>query len=484
MDWGLSMADIVNGLFGLSSQQIRENQRQQDMQTGLLLSKSTSTRKQPAFNVGYQIGSAFGRGLTSKLDPELQRAVGLEKILQETQQQLGQDAGQDPANLYSTLAKNLADAGYTNEAMIASQKFSEATKEKQILGLKERQVAVDEQAQKYKESQVKAEKLPPIEVLYNRKQEALTSGNTELAKTIQNVIDKETYIAEKAMPTDEATRTSIAMFNKPLNQLNQTEMQSVNEQLQQNKLKASAVQGTGSAVVNSSGKEVGTYTDKGDFRGADGVVIPNKQMSEFRDAHNSAKDLLNIFSSIDATTIDNAFGHVDATQNPVLQAVTSPDTLKAQYTVNELGVTKLLTNLQSLKGASSDREMSKLGSTFPGFLAPPKVMKSWLANASATTADYVNRNAAKYGFDSAPVNLDEVMYSPLVQSLPDNEREKIVKKLSRWDSNFTKLSEKQKVDKLNLYMGNIPKSVNVKGKSYTKPANWTDEQWLQYLRSN
>lgn len=111
------MADIVSGLFGLSSDQIRAQQRDQDMQMGLMLSRGTSRRRAPAYATGYNIGSSLARGLLSSQDPELQRAVGLEQTMQEVQQELGQEGISNPTLLYPTLAKKLSDKGFAQEAM-------------------------------------------------------------------------------------------------------------------------------------------------------------------------------------------------------------------------------------------------------------------------------------------------------------------------------------------------------------------------------
>ena len=114
------MADIVNSLFGLSTNDIQQkrNEEFKAFQTSMV-NNARGAKAKVGASLGAGIGAGLGKAAAGWLgiqDPELERAAGLEKILKDTQDQLG-DGVQDPTVLYPTLQKNLNDAGFSREAM-------------------------------------------------------------------------------------------------------------------------------------------------------------------------------------------------------------------------------------------------------------------------------------------------------------------------------------------------------------------------------
>lgn len=129
------MADIVNSLFGLPSEDIRKQiyQEQQDFNTQLANTYGNEYDRRNAL-LGGMVGNAvanLGAGIFGVQDERLKRATTLESILQSTQQELG-SAVNNPAILYPALQQRLAEAGFSREAMQVGQVGQKAIQEAQL----------------------------------------------------------------------------------------------------------------------------------------------------------------------------------------------------------------------------------------------------------------------------------------------------------------------------------------------------------------
>jgi hypothetical protein len=151
------MADIVNSLFGLPSEDVRQQlyQQQQDFSTQYANTYGNEYDKRNAL-LGGRVGNAvanLGAGIFGVQDPRLKRATTLESILQTTQQELGENVN-NPAVLYPALQQRLAEAGFSREAMQVGQVGQKAMQEAQLNQVKtETEVA---QGQKFKAEALKA----------------------------------------------------------------------------------------------------------------------------------------------------------------------------------------------------------------------------------------------------------------------------------------------------------------------------------------
>lgn len=155
---------------------------------------------------------------------------------------------------------------------------------------------------------------------------------------------------------------------------------------------------------NNNGIPMGRVDAKGNFFDNSGRKVANKEFVDAEQSHNTAVDLLSSLRQISDKDIDAAFGSIaDYTQSDTAKLVGSAlaaNTQKAQYKINQVGVRNILDNLQKLKGASTDKEMQKVASTFPGFQARPEVMKAWIDDAIETTNRFLARSEKRYGFDT------------------------------------------------------------------------------------
>jgi len=127
--------------------------------------------------------------------------------------------------------------------------------------------------------------------------------------------------------------------------------------------------------LNNNGVPQGRVDAKGNFFDNSGRKVASKEFVDAEQSHNTALDLLSSLRQVTEKDINNAFGSLaDYTQSVTGRLAGSafnPTTQAAQYKINRIGVTTILENLQKLKGASTDKEMQKVASTFPGNEAKP-----------------------------------------------------------------------------------------------------------------
>lgn len=166
------MANIVSGLFGLSPEQVIQQQqtidKQEAAQLGALMPAGYGA-------VGYgmsRLGSGAIRGLSEVFgmgDPTLMKARDIEQIMKDTQSDLGANA--DPATVYQSLYNRLSDKGYSNEAMFALDARQKYLDNKRTLDLKQKEVEAT------------------ISTAQAKSQEALVGKLTTIAKN--NLTDQE-----------------------------------------------------------------------------------------------------------------------------------------------------------------------------------------------------------------------------------------------------------------------------------------------------
>lgn len=371
-------------------------------------------------------------GLFGLQTPELKRASAIEGALSGLQDELTTEQIQDPTQLYPALIKRLQGAGMDKEALMVAAKAAPEIKDWQLNQAK----IVSEQASAKKAT---TEKATDIERLYEFRQRAEAAGRPDIVAQIDAELTKRAYIPEKqAGLTEEPNRIAMEMFGVPFNKLTSTEqIAAVNKRIDEGKLAVSSVEGTGA------------YDTKGNYKAPSGEVIPKEQMIDVRNSQDASVQLLDRLSMLDEKDIDLAFGKIfDTTQQGVtsdmLRLGANEEVVGAQYKVNNIGVREVLKNLQDLKGASSDKEMSRVASTFPGFSADPKVMKEWVARAYFTTLRFTNQNKEKYGFEAPEVSVNEAVNNPMFKYLSESEKSKFVSQLIDLDSTMKQFSKEDK----------------------------------------
>lgn len=138
------MAKIVPGLFGLSPEQVQQQQKLEDFnraQTlGVLTERGSPGYGATAMGVS-QIGSGIIGGLNSLLgieDPQLMKAKDIEQIIKDTQNTLGVNA--TPDEMYQGLYNRLSDKGYAQEALFALDARQKYLDNARTMDLKEKEL--------------------------------------------------------------------------------------------------------------------------------------------------------------------------------------------------------------------------------------------------------------------------------------------------------------------------------------------------------
>ena len=440
------MAEIVQGLFGVSPELFKQ---QQDMQfRAQAIQEAQLDPQQQRYLqkslMGRQVGRAIG-GLLGSEDPMLARQTKENNVLQEVQSSLSPEDMQDPYKLSAAVYQAAMQA---NLPELASNAFQNM------------QVA---------------------------RTQAIAQGK-DIAITTKSYAEAEKALREKenvVTPQNQAEAIVLNMYVKQQGPeqgaLAFAEWKTANQRKVQEGANPSIV-----PTKTAAGNEIGTFDDKGNFISKKGEFIPKDEMTAYRTEQNAALNLYDVITGIDNTTVEKAFGFPDVTQNAVARLAANPDLVGAQTRINALKVKDTLTNLLALKGPTSDKDMSVVLSTFPGYEADPKVMKQWMVEAKAAALAFTNKRALQYGFEAKKVNLDEFTSDPIFKSLPPVARSNAVEKLLAYDTEFMALPEKEKIAKLNKYVGGKEgpaPSVKIGNKTYTKPLNMTDTQWTEYKKS-
>lgn len=133
----MAKKNIVGGLFGLSSDEIRRQQQATDTVEALNFGQ-LMPQGYGAIGAGFsKLGAGAIRAGSSMLgleDETLMKAKDIEQIIKETQSD--SPTGTPPAAIYNKLYEKLSAKGYTNESMMALQKAQEAAIASEELDIK------------------------------------------------------------------------------------------------------------------------------------------------------------------------------------------------------------------------------------------------------------------------------------------------------------------------------------------------------------
>lgn len=176
--------DIVGGLFGLSPNQIMEQQRAADTQEALNFGQ-LMPQGYGAIGAGFsKLGAGAIRAGSSMLgleDETLMKARDIEQIMKDTQAEM--PAGANPDQVYESLYNRLSDKGYANEALFALDARQKYLDNRKTMELKERELEVNLQTAKNKANEAAIGKATTIAKNNLADQERL---RTKLQENITN----------------------------------------------------------------------------------------------------------------------------------------------------------------------------------------------------------------------------------------------------------------------------------------------------------
>jgi uncharacterized protein YcfJ len=322
---------------------------------------------------GQQLGSALG-GVVGSLfgnapvqDPRLQQAQLGQQAYQEALQASGNDAS-SPA-FFKQLSSSAAKLGVTTLAQQAAQQAAKLEAEESLTaGRKAQATEIEARTKKIEFAQQQEEKL-----------------RQELSTLPSNATEEQILaVYRRYGSADQQSRAIQASLDR--------------------RARSAEVSRMAQPEFNNNGVPMGRVDAKGNFFDNSGRKVASKEYVDAEQSHNTAVDLLSSLRQITDQDINNAFGSVaDYTTSDTARLLGSnfaAKTQQAQYKINQVGVKTILENLQKLKGASTDKEMQKVASTFPGYQAKPEVMKAWIDDAIQTTNKFLQRSEKRYGFDT------------------------------------------------------------------------------------
>lgn len=196
------MADIVGSLFGFSSQELMNQQRQNDQN---FATNVANIYQDPGARIGALIGANLGGGLARGVfniqDPQIKAAQDFEAALAEAQQ-----SSSNPAEAMTKLAEKLgSDPRFSRQAAMAKMKAQELSQESAL-----NQAKIN--AENAKASRETADKRPEVVKLLEAKRAYEALGETENVKAIDALLAKNSYIPEKEKKVGEKVDTAI--YNK------------------------------------------------------------------------------------------------------------------------------------------------------------------------------------------------------------------------------------------------------------------------------
>lgn len=463
------MAEIVSGLFGLDPLQIR---RQEEQQRQFFANQFAQTYADPYEQSnalrGGMVGNAlsgFLGGLFGLQSPELKRATTLESILQQTQQEVGST---DPAVLYPALQKRLADGGFGREALRVGELAQQAIQNAQLSEAK---------LQTAEAQRLRALREP------NEKRYLAVGKNIYDTTTGEFIAAPDSGKDTEVPSTDKLLSEAIATLNNPsASQEEQARATNIYNQLFP--LKAPAGMAGYVPVNPRQGVAGGVQPIPGSKAENAVLMAEQKAVSSIAGRLQSAQDVSNIVDEAvnlvgEGTTglVGKGLSVLPGTQAFKLSGAL--DTLKANIGFDELQAMRDASPTGGALGQVAVQEINFLQATIAKIeqgLAP----KDLKANLLKVKESY-NRLQNEL-FKKLPKTVDNLRFDPKFAKLSGKERDAYLTKVYQNDPEFQALPEEEQIAKLNeIGQLNERRQVTIKGKTYKRPVDFTDEEWAEYI---
>lgn len=502
------MADIVDSIFGLSSQDLINKQRERDQQFAVNVA---NTYQNPTDRLGALIGASLGGGLARGLfniqDPQIKAAQDFESALAEAQQ-----SSTNPAEAMMKLAEKLgSDPRFSRQAAMAKMKAQELMNDTQLNNAK---VASElAQQRKYEAEAAKASKetgytaVSPIGKL-------IQDREAQRQNLALQGIDDPTVLAQALKPFDdaltaEATKDSSTSLDKLAAQavLTLNNPQATPEQ----KAQASQIYGQVFPIVAKG--DLSGYTLKNPQMGPAGGVVPtpgSEQDVKAKAAEAKAKEAetreltslsaqaaksANVIDTIDnAISLANSSNFTTGLTGSVLSAVPGTPAYQLQSLLPTIQASEAFTALQKMRDASPTggalgqvavREIELLQSDIAAL--DPKAGKDLLTKQLGKIKQRYT-NILKIAYEKLPKTIDTIGLVPNWKNLDPKQREKILdERLRAADKAQVAGKEETYFNKtpeeiMETLYGNSSKTTYINGKVVFRPDNFNDEGWEQYKR--
>jgi hypothetical protein len=370
--------NIVQSLFGFTPEAVQQQMYQAGENRAMQLAQMSRSPVAASEFYGLRAAERFGAAPLFGPSPQVQKASNLQSILQQAQ-----SSGADfstPEGLVQLADLFNRDPQFAGIATGLRQEAAKLTQSqtKFAYDIAAKGAEITERGARTAESEARVAKLE----FANTQEENL---RTELSNLPANASEEQILaVYRRYGSADQQSRAIQASLDRRARLADQNRMMQ--------------------PELNNNGVPQGRVDAKGNFFDNSGRKVASKEFVDAEQSHNTALDLLSTLRQVTEKDINTAFGSfIDYTQSDPAKFVgsrISPETQKAQYKINQVGVKTILENLQKLKGASTDKEMQKVASTFPGYQAQPDVMKEWVDEAIRVTNNFLRRSERRYGFDT------------------------------------------------------------------------------------
>ena len=232
------MAGMIRSIFGLTTEDVRQKQLEQQQEMAAQLQKQQGTSPFAAtFGIGF--GAELGRSLMSRLgfeDPEMAKAKEVEAAQTALDQELAKYEIDDPARYY-VIGQALVEAGQPEEATryftLARQAEALAAQRdmsKKEFGLSEKRFLLSEKEFGLEEDRIKLlqdeaeRKKKELALMYGLPEATLFGGKNPAATSTANSATKETTTTTKKITAEDIDKDPVGtMYNLPEGRVIKTE---------------------------------------------------------------------------------------------------------------------------------------------------------------------------------------------------------------------------------------------------------------------
>jgi hypothetical protein len=369
---------------GISAQQLLQSdpeylQRQ--------LAQQEMQRLNPTGGAAGAIGALLGRGVSNLAggrgffdvnDAGLRRVADVQRIMSSAQFDPN-----NPAAYYESIAKGLQSAGYGDLAPMAAQEAFKYNQQAKAETRAERALVLSEESAK--------------DTRYKNNPELLLRDALALPEEDPTRTALLTRYSDIVKDKNYSTAKQEADLAKAKADLAKTQAETARIRA----ITASEETDAQGARVNNNGVRIGKFDKVGRYRSPEGKTYTAKAMETAQAEHDTTSDLIYKLEQVTDDDIKNAFGSAtDWTTVPGGGLIANKNTYNAQTKINAIQIQSVLNNLSKLKGPSSDKEMGQMIKDFPGYNAPPDVMRNWMNRATEAANRFLKRSESRYGFDT------------------------------------------------------------------------------------
>jgi hypothetical protein len=335
----------------------------------------------PLYQAGLRFGNQAVQGVNTLMgaqDPMLKKATDIQSILTQYQ-----GADLTDSNVLKKISSELASRGYAKESFTVAQDAAKYAQQAKVDQRAERALVLSEESAKdtrYKNN-------PELLLRDALSLDEANPTRTALLTRYSDIVKDKNY----------STAKQEADLAKAKADLAKTQAETARIRA----ITTSEETDTQGSRVNNNGVKIGRFDKVGRYKSTDGKVYTAKAMEEAQTAHDTTSDLIFKLEQVTDDDIKNAFGSAtDWTTVPGGGLVANKNTYNAQTKINSIQIQSVLNNLSKLKGPSSDKEMAQMIKDFPGYNAPPDVMRNWMNRATETANRFLKRSEGRYGFDT------------------------------------------------------------------------------------